>query len=82
MSKTLGGFCVAVTLAIVTTSGGNALTVGPWPQEMAKWSAEERAEQRAAGARLRADLAEAVKRGDKQFTIPPGTYRFADSFQL
>jgi len=82
MSKTLGGLCVAVTLAIVTTSGGDVLAVGPWPQEMAERPAEEKAEQRAAGARLQADLAEAVKRGDRQFTIPPGTYRFADSLQL
>lgn len=57
-----------------------ALSAGPWPEEIARWSEAEKTTQRAAGANLQAELADAIKNGKTQYTIPPGNYRFAQPF--
>lgn len=50
----------------------SAAELGTGPQ----WTAEQKDAQRAAAAKLLENLTATLQRGDKQFVIPPGDYRF------
>jgi len=54
-------------------------TSGPYPTEIAQWTADQKASQREAGKKLLASLQEAARRGEKEVRIPQGEYRFADN---
>lgn len=48
-----------------------------YPEPIASWDEQTTARQRKAAEALVADLAAATARGDKEFTVPPGDYRFS-----
>ncbi len=47
-----------------------------YPAEIAAWTDEIKQGQREAAAKLMAELKEAIARGDKNFAVAPGDYRF------
>lgn len=49
---------------------------GPYPEEVRNWTDEEKSMQREAAKELLFDIYDAAARGDKEFRIPPGDYRF------
>lgn len=80
MKSARGWAPVGTVLLVLGMTCGNSLAAGPWPEEIGAWTSQEKETQRAAGRQLQADLAAALKRGEQQFAIPPGNYRFAAGF--
>jgi hypothetical protein len=55
---------------------------GPWPKDYLMQSRKIRQTQQNAGSKLLEEFYAAIKRGDKSFTIEPGTYRLSGSFKF
>ncbi len=64
--------------AFALDSGASAANLC-FPEPMASWSEETKEAQGEAAKDLVARLAEAVKRGDREFKIAPGDYRFGSA---
>lgn len=67
----------SLSLALLSFNSRNlSAQAGPYPPEIAAWDAATKQAQRDAGDKLLADIDAAIKRGDKQITMPKGDYRF------
>ena len=58
---------------------GLLLEAAPFPAENSRWTAADLDAQRAAGAGLQRELRQALKTGKKEFRVPKGVYRFAET---
>jgi hypothetical protein len=68
---------VMLTISISCNKSDEKTSIGPWPEDVLKWTKQDKEMQRVAGGKLQAAFNEALRRGDKYFEIPCGIYRFA-----